>query len=295
MKSKPCLLTVFFISLVLSSCMLSTTTTQSASPTLPLLTQTSVTDRVPTNIREKESTLTPSPSPTRTFTPQATLDLTQAAYSISQYLNGSMNCNVPCFLGIVPGETTYNEAEAIFSRLGVNTWTIMNGDQTNYGNDVYLFENGLELFLHLVIYNGIVKWFTVDINPEIQQNEIPREWSVFSPEQLIRRYGQPTKVEFFMGRIGPPQQFDMDLYFDTVDLIVSYSSYRSDIRDVINFCPREDQFFSIRIYLGEDPENPPLEGSSLEDVSDISIAEFSEILTSDKGDGCVDLNPYAFP
>jgi hypothetical protein len=289
-----------FIALVLSGCMLSTTTPPPASPTIVSLSPTGTATQAPTATPTMEPTATPlpsaTPSPTITFTPQATLDPTQAAYSIRQYLTDPIDCDLPCFLGIVPEETTYSEAAAIFSHLGLTTWTIVKGERTNFGNEVYLFESGLDLLVHLVIYNEIVRSFTVDSALEKQQEGIQREWSVFSPEVLIRRYGQPAKIQFFMGRLGGvPQQFDMDMYFDQVDLIVSYGSYRTDIRDTIHLCPGKDQFTDFRAYLGKDPENPPLELTPLEDVSELTISEFSEILTSDEGDGCVELNPDAFP
>jgi hypothetical protein len=300
MKSKPCLLTAFLLSLVVSGCMLSTTTPPPASPTIAIPSPTGTATLALTATQTMEPTATPlpsaTPSPTITFTPQATLDPTQAAYSIRQYLTDPIDCDLPCFLGIVPEETTYSEAAAIFSHLGLKTWTIMNRDQTNYGNKVYLFESGLTLYLPLTIYNEVVRWITVGIHPEKQQEGIQREWSVFSPEVLIRRYGQPAKVQFAMSRNATPiREFDMVMYFDQVDLIVEYVSYTTDIRDPIHFCPSKDQFHYIRAYLGKDPENPPIELTPLEEVSELTISEFSEILTSDEGDGCVELNPDAFP
>jgi hypothetical protein len=300
MKSKPCLLTAFLLSLVVSGCMLSTNTPQSAFPTIAIPSPTGTATLAPTATQTMEPTATPlpsaTPSPTSTFTPQATLDPTQAAYSIRQYLTEPIDCDLPCFLGIVPEETTYSEAAAIFSHLGLNTWTSVKGDQTYFGNDQFLFESGLELGLELVIYNEIVRSFTVGISPEKQQEGIQREWSVFSPEVLIRRYGQPAKIQFFMDREDTPiRQFFMDMYFDQVDLIVEYISYSIAIRDTIHLCPSKDQFHYFRAYLGKDLEHPPLELTPLEDVSELTISEFSEILTSDEGDGCVELDPDAFP
>ena len=87
----------------------------------------------------------------------------------------------------------------------------------------------------------------------------------------------------------------MDMYFDQVDLIVSYGSYSIAIRDTIHLCPGKDQFDHFRAYLGKDLEHSPIELTPLEEVSELTISEFSEILTSDEGDGCVELDPDAFP
>ena len=54
----------------------------------------------------------------------------KAIESIKAFLRNPGDCEVPCFLGIIPGNTTFNEAKIILSQLGVELFstTVNNKD-----------------------------------------------------------------------------------------------------------------------------------------------------------------------
>lgn len=134
------------------------------------------------------------------------------------------------------------------------------------------------------------------ITPETPKEGVPREWSAYSPETLISRYGKPSEVGFFMDW-GPRSFFDMVMAFDQVDLIVEYSGY-----DLIprkkgspKVCPLSAQFESVILWMGKEPVHPPDVGVLLEEATSLTMEEFSELMTGNPGKACLIVKGDVFP
>ncbi len=75
----------------------------------------------PTSLPSKTSTITSSYVPTNTFSPQPSIALTNlptlseglAETQLLQWLKGKTDCQLPCWGGIILGETTWDEAKHI--------------------------------------------------------------------------------------------------------------------------------------------------------------------------------------
>ncbi|MCI0564297.1 MAG: hypothetical protein MN733_37970, partial [Nitrososphaera sp.] len=122
---------------------------------------------------------------------------------------------------------------------------------------------------------------------------IPRGWLAYSPERLIARYGMPSRVEIVTDT-GPRTFFAMTMYFDEFDLIVQYEGYGIIATDT-RVCPLVEQFDSVRIWLGKDPERPPGVAVPLEVATSITTEEFAELLVGNPKDACINLKEEAFP
>jgi hypothetical protein len=85
----------------------------------------------------------------------------------------------------------------------------------------------------------------------------------------------------------------MDVYFDTVDLIVQYNSY--DISAKWQICPLTDQIDSVRIWMGTNPIYPPPDLVPLEQATPLTMEKFSELMTSDPKKACLTLKEEMFP
>lgn len=242
------------------------------------------------------STPTFTPAETATATPPATLEPEQAKETITTLLQDSIDCEAPCFWGITPERTTLSEAKSIFTHLGLQVENTTFQGKDFYGIE-YEFDSGLSISITITIQDDLVKNLRVYMLPEKPSAGVPRMWSAYSPETLINRYGSPSDVEFFLDW-GPNSLIEMDMYFDTVDLIVSYGGYNIIPRQKSspNFCPLTAHFDSVRVWMGKDPYSPPLEAVSLEKATSIMTMEnFLDLMKGDPNKACFILDAEKFP
>lgn len=240
-------------------------------------------------------TYTPTPPEISTLTPLATLNSEQAKEAISILLRGTGDCDFPCFWGLIPGQTALGEAQNIFNhlRLQINNTTYEGKDFYGINND---FDSGLSISVILTIQNEIIENIRVKVLPEKQRVGVPREWLAYSPEILITRYGEPSRVVFALDW-GPRPYFEMDMYFDKVDLIVQYMGHNiiSKQKGPSQVCPLASQFESVRLWMGEDPVYPPAEAVTLLDATEMTIEEFSNLMTGSPNKACFIVKGEAFP
>lgn len=249
-----------------------------------------------------DSIMIPTPTPilipieTATLTPPATLDPEQAKEIIRTFLQEPIGCPTPCFLGIIPEQTTLDEVKNVFAHLGLPIWHNTFENRELYGFREYKFNDGLSISPTLIIQNEVVESLRILLHPEKQQAEISRNWLAYSPETLIKKYGSPSKVNFFVGR-GPNPLYLIDIYFDNVDLIIHYDSYEIYFDKPI--CPLTDQMNDVRIWLGKNPMYPPnyqdAEVIPLEKATTLTMEEFSKLMTGDINKACFNLKDEAFP
>lgn len=237
----------------------------------------------------------PQPAQTMTLTPPPTLLPEQAKGAITTLLKEPMDCDAPCFWGVIPGQTTFSEAKNIFNHLGLQIKRTIYEGKDFYGVS-YDFDSGLSVLVTLTVQDMVVMELRVDINPETQKTGVLREWSTYSPEALIQQYGTPSKVDFAL-EWGPRSFFAMDIYFETVELIVEYTGYEivGGTRTMPQICPLTDQFSSVRIWMGKDPQNPPPDGVLLEEASSMTVEEFSELMKGSLDTSCFSLDGEMFP
>lgn len=253
-----------------------------------------------TNVESPSFTLaspTFTATSTETVTPTlpATLTPLEANERIRSFLQKAEECLAPCFWGIVPETTTLDEAITIFDTIGLGL------EQTNARNNQEFYatnydrEKELEIGIILGIQDNIVKTLDASIT-DTSEVGTPRKWSVYSPEALINQYGIPSKVEFFLGRVTPKPTHSMVLYFEDVELIVSYTG--SDLlksSPQLEICPITNRVEYIQIQVGKNQRHPPKQGIPLKEASSLSLQDFSKLMLGDPNKACFTLKDAAFP
>ena len=250
------------------------------------------------------STATPRPTQTATLMPPATLVPQQAEASIRELLQ-EPECLAPCFWGIIPGQTTFDEAKNIVAHLGLQLEHTNTRDNKDFYESGYEFDNGLSVAVVLAIQDERVTKVNVYINPERPEDpETPREWLAYSPETLIKQYGTPSKVDIFGTMSGEQGDslglaYGVNMYFDAVDLIVEYYSAYDYVKidpttGLVRICPLTDQFQAVRIWPGKDPQPEPSAGILLEEATSMTLEEFSELMTGEADNACFDLSKEIF-
>ena len=269
-------------------------------PNNPTLTSTQTWIQPPT-YTSVSPTFTPSFEPLQTATSMlaATLDPIQARKTIRTLLQEPVDCMAPCFWEITPGKTQFEDTKKIFDHLGLQLRHTNTQNNKDFYGVIFDSDNGLRITPVFTIQNGIVKNINVGINPETSKEGAPREWSAYSPETLIRRYGPPSRVDFGIAwGPGPSSFFEMIMYFDTIDLIVEYGG-----QDIIpwqqksspHFCPLAAQFEIVRLWMGKDPIDPPANAVQLEKATSMTMEEFSKLMTEEPNQACFNLKGDMFP
>lgn len=276
MKLLSWLLLFFIFVFILAGC-------TSTSPTVPpAITDTKI--PVPTVTVRLPIALA---SPTATITPLYTLDPEKVRETMQPLLREPMNCDTPCFWGIVPGKTHLDEARIFFSRLGFTPfegkdfYTISYSPDTGGGFVVTLYTTG-----------DIVK--NIVITPEIAKPKegSSREWIAYSPETLIKRYGNPSRVEFGLDW-GPNFVIIMIMYFDTSDLIVEYSGYNMipGRPQSPRLCPLTAPFDYVRLWMGQDPPDvPSFKTVSLVKATTLTMELFTQLMLGNPQEACFTIN-----
>jgi len=224
--------------------------------------------------------------PTHTSTPVNTLVPKEAEEAIRILLQEPVDCAAPCFWGITPGQTTLKEAGDIFSHLGLSM-----SSATFEGKDFsgfhFVFGSGLSIRATLAIRDQIVENIQLKIIPEKQEVETRRGWSAYSPETLIERYGPPTRVDI-LADWGPGPFFSIQMYYDAMDLIIQYAGdgIIPAKRGVSEICPLLAQFDSVWLWLGENPAYSPGPGIPLDEVTSLTVDEFTQLMIGDPDKAC---------
>lgn len=162
-----------------------------------------------------------------------------------------------------------------------------------YYEITYKDENGTVFSPLLTVQNDIVTKTNIYIEPEKQKTGIPREWSAYSPETLIDRYGTPSKVVFFVDRGAPTASYGMTMKFDVVGLIVAYLGH--ELGPNLQICPLTDQMDDLQIWMGKDPQNPLLDGVLLEDATSMTMKEFTKLMSENPDKACFNVKGKMFP
>ncbi len=240
--------------------------------------------------------ITSSPTPSSTLTQIVTLNPVIAQETIQPLTRDPMNCAVPCFWGIIPGQTKFNDAKDFFTILG---FIPFEGIDSYTGREFYTIEftssNGLETSVSLLPINKIVE--NIMITPHISKLKAgnPREWIAYSQETLIRKFGKPSRVEIALD-YGPNFVIVMNMYFDETHILVRYSGYNMlpDRPDMPLVCPLVLPFDHVRLYLGKNPPNPPSNGTPIEQATSITIDQFTQLMLGDPQKACFVVNGDLF-
>ncbi len=221
-----------------------------------------------------------------TVTPLPTLNSQEAEKTIAALMNTNNDCEAPCFWRIIPGKTTYKEVKNYLWYMGTEIWeTTIDGNEIVQGS--YNLQNDIEVSFISYFQDGVVESIRASITSPNNINTNNRQWSAYSPETLIARYGPPSEVKVEIDR-GPAQAFSMVMFYETRDLIIEYVGYKilQHSEGEPEICPLIADFTHVSVWFGKNPEYPPLYGVPIEEatISKMSIEDFSKRMTGNPED-----------
>lgn len=202
------------------------TTTLEPSPTIAAL---------PTFTPEATQTVTATimPSPTRTLTPTATptitplptLSIVEEGNLLSMLMANNGGCELPCWWGVVPGETTSQEGRDKFVSQGIAHWSVTSDNAFATIGLGYPSQDNLshsqDVFVWFALKNNVTQYIRVEAAYKYKesQNVFRQDWSQYKLSAILDRYGVPSHVRLFHEGNSP---------YDTIG--VSYMSLGIEIR-----------------------------------------------------------------
>ncbi len=315
MKPTPILPAILILTLFLTDCGLQNNTTQPPITTLtasPLI-------NTPTVI-----SLTPSPTDqstqTPTLTPIPTLSEQDALETFINLIEKDSECNLPCWLGVTPGQTKFEEVENIFSQFSA----IASTDFSLQSAYIRVFFPNFETAVHdtvtevypasdgkvlkVLVYAGVdPKGIYENItfsNPEYQ-----KMWQRYFVPGIFTSYGPPEKIFLDTTRVVAdtpgPYPFALWIVYPEQGFLIRYDGVNSKIGDEIRICPMQSSI-EIKIWYVERSnyeefmKNAEAGGISLgpqpiEEVTDFSIESFYEKFRSGTVDTCFETPASIWP
>lgn len=241
-------------------------------------------------------------TPTQISSPVPTLTVQQLTEYALEMLKDNGGCDLPCWWGIIPGETRLQEAKHRFGRAfsaGVprNDGTVNHSARFGIPSakpEEYAFTLGI------IEQGGIIQAIEVrsDINEALPSNRFPTDWRHFSLDQVLSRHGRPTHVEL---QVKPPlhpnspPSYLMWIVYENHGFWILYAGRSSFDGERMHICPSLQTTFGLDLWLqsakSSTPVFRPTPGAgtrSLEEVTGMSLEEFyTTFRDADKG-ACLD-------
>ncbi len=180
-------------------------------------------------------------------------------------LSDNSGCKLPCWWGIVPGETTLTETLQFLNEIGESAAPIPQSDGT-----VVYDAGGFDLE-KMKIYNSVSFYEksglidAISIRSEGHNLEgFLQVWDPYKPQQIIQKYGKPSRIwinsSYSYGN-SKRRGYDLLIFYDNLGILIAYSGIVK-FDSIYHICPWFDQaedIQTIKMYL-QSPENPlPLE------------------------------------
>lgn len=289
--------------------------TVSPSSTLRLSPLASVTTPSPTatpiTIPTHRPTLSPTATriPTPTLTPAPTLSAEVREAYVEELLMTNAGCKLPCWWGIVPGETTWVDAERFLAHIGVRI--ISNADSSGnvfHETGGFDFKPGISTSIDFWEHKGVVESIQIQTDSCLPEN-FKAVWTSYSPEQVISTYGQSSRVwvQTFAAPnelpYGDTMAYDLWLFYDELGFVIRYEG-QARYEPVYRLCPTFEEGgnlgLGLEMYL-QSPANPrPLEElvgermgipesiHSIEEAAGLSVEDFCALFTRGEGPICLE-------
>lgn len=246
----------------------SVTFAPSPNATLPLATYTPLPSPVP-------PTTTPLPtqaSPSPTFTPYPTLTAEERYAFVREMLKTNAGCELPCWWGVVPGETDWHTVLNRFRAVG-------------FAFDIPHPTRPYDYLLDLSFdhQNSVVQSIQVTsyISPGDKSERFAQDWHRYSLDQVLTRYGEPSQVmlELWPNPPEPYYPYRLFVFYEERGILIAYEGPAIP-GETLQVCPKFEQVTHLRLWL----QSPGQERSLLE-LADLDPLEQAQMLPLEEATG----------
>jgi hypothetical protein len=275
-----------------------------ASPTSEvfLLVTPSITP-VPTLFRpptaEYPKRMTPHVTSLPTRSPEA------LAEELRHLLQTNGDCKLPCFWGIYPDQTRYEELYAVIDRLdGRQKFDAIEENGHLQVGARFEFEdvdeNRINIAFQADLQDDIVRDMKIHLHNPKGTEIPPEDWSAYNMNEILRIYGVPSKVELFVSSGGGVAfSFNILLNYENINTMILYSEStlgldKYDTPTALIYCPEEIGTYHVQLHIGKHPFNTPPSGIPILQATGLNEQDFYKLFTENPST-CLTLNRDAMP
>lgn len=247
-------------------------------------------------------TLTPTRTPTITWTPLPTIQPDERLDTMLDLLYTNANCQLPCWWGIIPGETSWASARRFLQTFDPHVFV---GGEYDLDEGFVVIAN---IFVPEEIYSvRMGQYFHVN-NDEIKVMEISLgKIPTFNLPTVLNDYGRPDEVwlHTIPEEIQGDLPFSIVLYYGQLGIAITYHIQAEETEDYIQGCfniNRAGQMALWAPYLEwsfdevvSQTNNLGLPWRLLEDITDMDTESFYQIFREPGDDNCINVPKENLP
>ncbi len=262
------------VALLLESCSAKPLATERIeTPTLERTTPSATSRYLPTRVVPKVTPTPPAPSATHTPTIQVTPtplleELFKAseerARIIVELIKTKTECDLPCWWGIVPGKTTWEEAERYLNEVGLRTYPYPFSEDTiahEVGGNY--FEKDFDIKFYFYEKSRMID--SIKISSDGHNLEgFQQIWEAYQPRIIIQKYGKPSRIwiisNYSYGR-SERRAYALLFFYDHLGFLIEYSGV-VEFKPTYHICPWTDESEDVQVfylYLQSPDNRRPLE------------------------------------
>jgi hypothetical protein len=252
--------------------------------------------------------LSPSPSPeyplrvTSRVTPLPARSLTEVTEQLNYLLQTNGDCLLPCFWGIYPDQTRYEELYGVIDQLqGRNFFDIVeeNGHLRVSSNFTYEKKGTIRVALTTDLQGDVVKDLKITILNQLDTGTTSEDWSAYNMDKILETYGIPNTVEIYFDTPYDALSFGIRLNYESIHTSIMYAGITTEDKKYLTpssaiFCPEEIGIDSVVLHIGKHPFNEEPNGVLLLKTTGLDEQAF-HTLFSENPSACLTLNRNAIP
>jgi len=242
-----------------------------------------------------------SPTSTPTVTPAPTLSPEQEGGLLSSLMSDNGGCELPCWWGVAPSQTSPQEARDLFASQGIDDWVVSN-DETYALMGLGYPKSGTnnsfrDMIVHFGIENNLIQYISVEGSYRRELNSLlVRDWQSYSATEILRRYGIPNYIEFVEVENSP--YFRLKLSYESLGIEISYILPFESLdngRSEICFNLQNVDFIGLSLYSPENAQDVPVgiipnrldSYTSWEITTGLNKEDFRQLLENHKNQPCI--------
>jgi hypothetical protein len=250
--------------------------------------------------------LSPTPEYPLQVTPHVTPLSTRLPADIIEELGHMLqtngNCALPCFWGIQPDQTRYEELYDLIDRLGGrNFFDILEENGHLRVSSNFRFEKGGTIRVDLIadLQDDVVKDLKVTLLNQLDTGITPDAWSAYNLDKILITYGVPDMVDLYSGTPYNALTFFIRLKFGDNDTSILYFGITTETDKYLTpsniiFCPEEIGIDTVVMWMGKHPFNEQPDGVPLSKATGLDEQAFHKLFTENPS-ACLALNRDAMP
>jgi hypothetical protein len=249
--------------------------------------------------------LSPPPTPVypRLITPHVTTFPTrtdaETKEELEYMLRTNGDCRFPCFWGIYPEQTRYEDIYAVIDNLGGYRFENLqeDGDVRVGTNFRFQERNGIFVEFQANLQDDVVKDLKVLLLNLRDTGITLEDWSAYTLDKILQTYGIPDSVELYFSRPYNALSFNVQLKYENIDTSIAYYAGTSEITKYetttsVLYCPEEIGIDIVELHMGKNPFNTIPDGVSILKATGLNEQDFHKLFTENPS-ACLTLNREA--